>query len=194
MQFPPGVNSSSFHTLDLTATRCVSDAEVPALVRTECALEQATEALRRRPAGTQPPPVAAPGSAELVTSACGIAESAADELDARVETVSSAMEYAKEVHEDLFEHRRGIWDCGDGISCLFDNDPDAHCTLEIETLRTLLAKAGCTEVELATYPLPGHEDGTYTLAMLVRGDARTIFSVYETVDRELDAVRGLQAR
>jgi len=177
MHSSPGVSSSSFHTVDLTATPCMSDAEV----HTECALEQATEALRRRPAGTQPPPVAAPSGAE-------------DELDARVETVNIVMEYAKEVHEDLFDHRRGLWDCGGGISCLFDNDPDAHCTLEIETLRTLLAKAGCTEVGLATYPLPGCEDGTYTLAMLVRGDAQTIFSVYETVDRELDAVRGLQAR
>jgi hypothetical protein len=173
------VNSSSIHTFDLTATRCLSDAEVPELVRTECELEQATEALRRRPAGTQPPPIAASSSpcAEPVTSGCGIAGSAA---------VNSAMQYAKEVHEELFEHRRGIWDCGDGISCLFDNDFEAHGALEIEMLRTLLAKAGCTEVELATYPLPGHEDGTYTLAMLVRGDAQTIFSVYETIDRELD--------
>lgn len=108
--------------------------------------------------------------------------------------VSVVMEYAKEVHAELFEHRRGIWDCGDGISCLFDNDPDAHCMVEIDTLLTLLTKAGCTEVELATYPAPGDGDGNYTLAMLVRGDAQTILSIYEMVDRELDAVRELQTR
>jgi hypothetical protein len=102
-------------------------------------------------------------------------------------TVKSAKEYAREVHEDLFDHRRGIWDCGDGISCLFDNDPHAHCAVEIEALRTALTNAGCVEVELATY----HRDSTHTLAVLVRGDARTIFSAYETVDRQLDLVRQL---
>jgi hypothetical protein len=99
------------------------------------------------------------------------------------------MEYAREVHEDLFDHRRGLWDCGDGISCLFDNDPYAHCAVEIETLRIALANAGCVEVEVATY----HRDSTHTLAMLVRGDARTIFSVYEAVDRQLDQARALHA-
>jgi hypothetical protein len=136
---------------------------------------------------------AEPRSDELVTRSCGVARGSSPDMTARGGTLKSAIECAKEANEDLFEHRRGIWDCGDGISCLFDNDPNAHCAVEIETLRTMLTDAGCIEVELATYPPPGHADSTYTLAMLVRGDARTIFSVYETVDRQLDAVRAPQA-
>jgi hypothetical protein len=170
MHTSPSVNSSSLPTVDLPATVRMSGAEAPELARTERSIEPAIGGLRRRPAGTQPPPVAA-------------------SLDVRSEATDSALACAKEAHDDLFAHRRGIWDCGDGVSCLFDNDPDAHGELEIETLRTLLSEAGCTQVGVATYPAAGHEDGTYTLAVLVRGDARTILSVYEAVDRELDASR-----
>jgi hypothetical protein len=123
---------------------------------------------------------------DSVTCACAIPRCPAYDLDGSRGTVNIAMEYAKEAHDDLFAHRRGIWDCGEGISCLFDNDPRAHSAVEIDTLRMRLANAGCTEMACASYPPAGRDVETYTLALLVRGDALTILAVYEAVDLELE--------
>jgi hypothetical protein len=103
-----------------------------------------------------------------------------------------ALGFAREMHEENFQSRRGTFGLED-VDCVvvYNNNPWAdYPTLrdeETADFRILLDRHGIKELAYATYPPPGHESEGYTYAMILDARMEQEGLVRELMRRVLDA-------